>query len=119
MRYERGAARAPAARLAARRANRGGTPTFALWKVPLAGHSFNFSLCLAVARTDTPPLQSAAFVFVSCGSVLVRVFVVIVPARSCTAAQQTAGIVGDIRSKVDKKSLPWKGKGARLLYSRE
>ena len=31
-----------------------------------------FSLCLSVARIDTPPLQPAAFAFVSYGYVLVR-----------------------------------------------
>ena len=34
-----------------------GTPTFALRKVPLDGHFITFSLCLSVARIDTPPLQ--------------------------------------------------------------
>ena len=51
----------------------GGTPTFALRDIPLAGHFINFSLCLSVARIDTPPLQPAALAFVSYGFVLVRV----------------------------------------------
>ena len=51
----------------------GGTPTFALRDVPLAGHFITFSLCLSVARIDTPPLQPAASAFVSYGFALVRV----------------------------------------------
>ena len=51
----------------------GGTPTFALRDVPLAGHFITFSLRLSVARIDTPPLRPAALAFVSYGFVLVRV----------------------------------------------
>ena len=41
--------------------------------ITLAGYFTSFSLCLTVARVDTPPLQPAAFAFVSYGFVLVRV----------------------------------------------
>ena len=71
--YERGSARTPAARLAARKANRERHPTSALRDVPLAGHLFTFSLSLSVAQIDTPPLQPAAPAFMSYGFVLVRV----------------------------------------------
>ena len=50
-----------------------GTPTFALGNVPLAGYFITFSLCLSVARIDSPPIQPAALAFVSYGFVLVRV----------------------------------------------
>ena len=47
--------------------------TFALRDIPLAGHFITFSLCLSVARIDTPPLHPAALSFVSYGILLVRV----------------------------------------------
>ena len=69
--------------LAARRANRWGTFIFALRGAPLAGHFITFSLCLSVARIDTPPLQPAALAFVSYGFVLVRVRVRDAPKLQC------------------------------------
>ena len=41
--------------------------------VPLARHFIAFSLCLSVARIDTPPSRAAALAFVPYGFVLVQV----------------------------------------------
>ena len=49
----------------------GGTPTFAMRDVLLAGNSASFSLCLSFALIEAPVLQPAALAFVSYGFVLV------------------------------------------------
>ena len=96
----------------------GGTPTFALRGVPLAGLFITFSLCLSVARIDTPPLQPAALAFVSYGFVLVRVRVRVNPAAQTPWCNGAALLCGRLQIYYEGSIISawWRCDGALLYY---